>query len=73
MRRTRKYQTEDENRSSIKVYCKYCGHTNSIPAFTDKKLCGWCRRLISNTSPAHFKYKLRNMLKKEDEKDGKKN
>lgn len=62
-------KTEDKNVTSIKVKCKYCGHTNSIPAFKEDKICNWCHNKIKNTSPAHFKYKLLKLMKENDKNE----
>ena len=62
-KRDKRHDIEDKNRCSIRVYCKYCKHPNIIPAFVEKKVWSYCRRLIYNTSEAHFSYKLINMLK----------
>lgn len=48
--------------ADIKVKCKHCGHTNTMPVFVEEKLCSFCKKKIYNNSKAHFKYKLRNML-----------
>lgn len=50
------------NLSKIRVKCKHCGHTNTIPAFLDKKTCWFCRHNINNNTLAHFKYKIRKMI-----------
>lgn len=62
-------KTEDENNSAVRVYCKYCGHTNSIPAYVDRKICHWCNRIILNDTKVHFNRKLRELMK-ERNKDG---
>lgn len=54
-----------KNLSTIKVKCKYCGHTNTFPVFLDKKNCWFCRRSMYNEGEAYFKYKLRKALEHE--------
>ena len=51
-----------QNLSQIKVKCKYCGHTNTIPVFLDKKTCWFCKHNITNNTLAYFKYKVRKMI-----------
>ena len=46
--------TEENNLQSIKFKCEYCGHTNTLPAYIDNKICGWCKHKIYNKSKAHF-------------------
>lgn len=48
--------------ADIKVKCKHCGHTNTMPVFVEEKICSFCKKKIYNNSKAHFKYKLRNMM-----------
>lgn len=48
--------------SEIRVKCKRCGHTNTIPAFLDKKTCWFCKYNITNNTLAHFKYKIRKII-----------
>lgn len=50
--------------NKIKVKCKFCGHTETIPVFLDEKLCSQCKRMIINTTTSHFKYKMRKELEK---------
>lgn len=50
--------------SEIKVKCRYCGHTNTMPVFMDSKICNWCNHKIQNNSKAYFKYKLIKELRK---------
>lgn len=45
---------EEKNLKSIKFKCPYCGHTNTLPAYVDAKICGWCKNKIYNKSKAHF-------------------
>jgi hypothetical protein len=62
-------QIADKNRETVKVYCKYCGHSQVIPCQLDKKICSYCHRLIANNSKAHFDYKLRKLLKESEQND----
>lgn len=48
----------------IRVKCDRCGHTNSIPVQIDEKFCWYCKKKLNNNTKAHFKYKLREELKK---------
>ena len=52
------------NYKQIRVVCKYCGHTNTIPVFLDNKNCTYCGRNIKNQGLAYFKYKMRKEMKK---------
>ena len=61
LKKTKKDIIEDQNREAIKIYCKCCGHTNTIPAFVDSKICRWCGNKIINTTKAHF---IRTMMQK---------
>lgn len=67
-KKSKKYITEDKNRTEVKVYCKYCGHSQQIPAYVDQKICSYCKKMIQNNSKAHFRYKLINMIKENDKK-----
>lgn len=69
--RSKKYIIEDKNRSSIKMYCEYCGHTNTIPAFVDKKICSYCHRMIKNKTQAYFTKKMIDMLKEKGDSNKK--
>ena len=54
---------KDKNRVSITMKCKYCGHTNTIPAFIDNKICSWCHKRISNQTQAYFTKKILETMK----------
>ena len=64
--RKKKYEVEDENRSLIRVYCKYCGHSQSIPVYVDSKICNYCHMLIKNTSRAYFRKKMMELVRGEN-------
>ena len=53
-KRPKKEILKDKNRVSITMKCKYCGHTNTIPAFVEEKICSYCHKKIKNTTQAHF-------------------
>lgn len=65
-KKKKKQEIEDDNRRSIQMYCKYCGHTNTIPVYVEEKICRWCKHKIKNTTQAHFSYKIMNMLKEKN-------
>lgn len=67
-KKAKKDRIEDDNYSSVRVYCKKCGHTNIIPAYIDKKECTWCHSKVLNDTKVHFKRKLKQMM---EEKNGK--
>ena len=50
--------------NKIKVKCKCCGHTNTIPVFMDTKICSFCKNKINNNTKTYFKYKLIKELRK---------
>ena len=52
--------------SKIKVKCKYCGHSNTIPVFMDTKICNYCNNLIHNNTRAYFAYNLIKKLRSVD-------
>ena len=54
---------EDANRNAIRVYCKHCGHTNSLPAWVDSAICHWCNHKVINNTKAHFMWTMRNINK----------
>lgn len=45
---------KEKNEKSIKMKCKYCGSTNTIPYFVEERICRGCHRKIKNTTQAHF-------------------
>lgn len=50
--------------AKIKVKCKYCGHTNTMPVFMDTRICNHCKKLIYNNTKVYFKYNLIKELRK---------
>lgn len=52
----------DEEITKNSVKC-ICSHTMPIPVWKDKEVCTHCGRLMYNNTKAHFKYKLRQMIK----------
>lgn len=46
-----------------KVKCQ-CGHTLYMPVQCDYAICHHCGNKIINNSREHFKYRLRNAMKK---------
>ena len=50
--------------SKIRVKCKYCGHSNTMPVYLDNKICGFCHKTINNNTPTYFRYRLIKELRK---------
>ena len=50
--------------SEIKVKCKNCGHTMTMPVSIDSKVCSWCKKKVQNNSRRYFKYRLIKELRK---------
>ena len=50
------------NTKDTKIYCKYCGHTNLMPADKDFRICSWCGNRVINTTKAHFMKKMRELM-----------
>lgn len=55
--------------SKIRVVCKYCGHSNTMPVFVDNKICSFCNKMIHNNTKAYFTYNLIKQLRQVDKKD----
>lgn len=53
---------------SLKVRCK-CGHTMSIAAYLDYRICNFCGSKVINNTKEHFKYKLLKELRKNETKN----
>lgn len=67
--KSKKQLIEEKNRSSVQMYCKYCGHTNTIPAFVERKICHYCHRQIKNETQAYFTKKMLEKIKEMKEND----
>lgn len=46
-----------------RVKCKNCGHTNTIQANKDFKICSFCNMKLRNNTKARFEYMLRKTIK----------
>lgn len=53
--------------ADIKSKCK-CGHTKVIPVYVDRIICNYCGHWIYRTPKLEFEYKLREEMKKNDNK-----
>lgn len=56
-----------EKISDVKHKCK-CSHTVIIPEFIDRQLCDYCGHWIYRNPKLEFEYKLREEMKKNDNK-----
>lgn len=45
------------------VKCK-CGHTNTMSAKEEKKICNWCGNYVFRNKQAEFEYRLRERINK---------
>ena len=46
------------------VICK-CGHTNTISAKEEKKICKWCGNYVFRNKQKEFEYRLKEKMIKE--------
>jgi hypothetical protein len=58
-------ETLQDNLEQLKVKCS-CGHTKVMPAFVDSVICNYCGKRLHNNTKAHFLYKLRKELKRNE-------
>lgn len=51
---TRRFQTY----ANIRRHCENCGHSKTIPVFTDKMICEWCGNYVFRDEKTKFKFRL---------------
>ena len=54
-----------------KIVCKKCGcRSNLMPNRKDRVLCNWCKNYVYRTPEIEFRYKLKEQIRKRENKDG---
>ena len=59
-----------DERIKNKVLCKCGCRSNTMPSHVDRVLCNWCNHYVYRTPEIEFKYKMKEEMRKRENKDG---